>query len=428
MIQIEINNSYSNIKGLSAADEKALRHALSYIVGGSSSHFSAFGPQRRSLLDKKGNFPTGLLHRVSSFLAKKQAIILQHDNRKKPIPEGASVSIDSYPWQNDALISAIYGSRGIISAPTGTGKSRVISLIASYFNLKTLIVVPSLEIKRQLAETLKDLSNITVLNIDSTRLKTATHYDVLIIDEGHHVAAKTYHKLNKTAWNNIYYRFFLTATPFRNDAEEMLLFEAIAGQVIYKLDYHTAIKEGYIVPIEGYYINVPHQTTDAVSWTGVYKDLIVNNTPRNVIIGALLARLHGAQKSTLCLVKEVAHGKILSEMTGLPFISGEDADSRKYIRQFSAKQIMAIIATTAMMGEGLDTKACEYVLIAGLGKAKSQFMQQVGRAVRRYEGKESAKIVLFKDTSHKWCLKHFNAQAKIMKEEYRAKPMKLEIE
>jgi len=289
-------------------------------------------------------------------------------------------------------------------------------------------VVPSLEIKRQLAETLKDLKNVTVLNIDSTRLKTATHYDVLIIDEGHHVAAKTYHKLNKTAWNNIYYRFFLTATPFRNDAEEMLLFEAIAGEVIYKLDYPTALKEGYIVPIEGYYINVPPQTTDAVSWAGVYKDLVVNNTPRNVIIGALLARLHGAQKSTLCLVKEVAHGKILSEMTGLPFISGEDADSRKYIRQFSAKQIMTVIATTAMMGEGIDSKACEYVLIAGLGKAKSQFMQQVGRAVRRYEGKESAKIVLFKDKSHRWCLKHFNAQAKIMKEEYRAKPMKLEIE
>jgi len=426
MIQIEVGNSYSNIKGLSAADEKALRHALSYIVGGSSSHFSAFGPQRRSLLDKKGNFPTGLLHRVSSFLTKKLDVIVK-DLRKKPMPGGASLSVDSYPWQNDALTTAIYGERGIISAPTGTGKSRVISLIASYFNLKTLIVVPSLEIKRQLAETLKDLKNITVLNIDSTRLKTATHYDVLIIDEGHHVAAKTYHKLNKTAWNNIYYRFFLTATPFRNDAEEMLLFEAIAGQIIYKLDYHTAIKEGYIVPIEGYYINVSPQTTDAVSWAGVYKDLVVNNTPRNVIIGALLARLHGAQKSTLCLVKEVAHGKILSEMTGLPFISGEDADSRQYIHRFSTGQIKVVIATTAMMGEGIDTKACEYVLVAGLGKAKSQFMQQVGRAVRRYEGKESAKIVLLRDKSHKYTLRHYNAQANIMKEEYNTKPQKLEV-
>ena len=83
MIQIEVGNSYSNIKGLSAADEKKLRHALSYVVGGSSSHFSGYGPQRRSLLDKKGNFPTGLLHRVSSFLTKKLDVIVK-DSRVRP--------------------------------------------------------------------------------------------------------------------------------------------------------------------------------------------------------------------------------------------------------------------------------------------------------------------------------------------------------
>ncbi len=421
MVTISIDNSYSQITGLSAKQEKALRETLSYVVGGSSAHFSGFGPKRRSLLDKKGFFPTGLLHRVQDLGAQ------QIDNRTRPKALEAAVTQDTYPWQYAALVRAIKHGRGIITAPTGSGKSRVISLIAGYYGLKTLVVVPSLEIKRQLAATLKSLKNVIVLNIDAKELQTTIDYDVLIIDEGHHVAAKTYHKLNKTAWKSIYYRFFLTATPFRNDTEETLLFESIAGQVIYQLSYKEAIAEKYIVPVEAYTIDCPKKATEAYIWAQVYRELVVNNTPRNVLICGLLAKLHGAKKSTLCLVKEVAHGNILAEMTGLPFISGADDDSRKYIGQFSSGQISAVIATEGIMGEGVDTKACEYVVVAGLGKAKSNFMQKVGRAVRTYPGKEAAKVVLFKDLSHKFTARHYAAQTKILREEYGVKPMKLEL-
>lgn len=426
MVTIEIGNSYSRITGLSAQQEKELRQVLSYVVGGSSAHFSGYGAKRRSLLDKKGNFPTGLYSRVHSACIKHATCPKIVDTRAYP-GRAFMTTVTGYKWQLEALNAASKYGRGILSAPTGTGKSRVIHMICQQFGLKTLIVVPSLEIRRQLAANLKGLRNVTVENIDSKSLQTPMNYDCLIIDEGHHVAAKTYHKLNKTAWGGIYHRFFLTATPFRNDTEETLLFEAIAGQVIYKLDYLEAIKENYIVPVEAFYVPVPKQPTDACTWAEVYRELIVNNEPRNIIIGALLARLHAAGQSTLCLVKEIAHGKILSEMTGLPFISGVDEESRSYITPFSNGEIPVVIATTGVMGEGIDTRACEYVVIAGLGKAKSQFQQQVGRAVRTFPGKETAKIVLFRDESHKYCLKHYRAQAKILKEEYGVKPERLDI-
>lgn len=425
MVNLVIDNSYSQITGLSAKEEKDLRTALSYVVGGSSAHFSGFGVKRRSLLDKKGFFPTGLLYRVvSHFSAKKCDAV---DLRIKPQTNRTSGVTIGYPWQIEAEIIARRCMRGIISAPTGSGKSRVISLIAQNLGVKTLVVVPSLEIKKQLADTLKELKNVTVLNIDSKELQTATEYDCLIIDEAHHVAARTYQKLNKTTWKGIYYRFFLTATPFRNDTEETLLFESIAGSLIYQLTYPEAIKNNYIVPVESYYLESPKQDNDCYSWSQVYNQLIVNNTPRNTLICGLLARLHSAQKPTLCLVKEVAHGQILADMTGLPFVSGADDDSRKHIKQFNAGNIKVLIATTGIMGEGIDSKPCEYVIVAGLGKAKSQFMQQVGRAVRTYPGKETAKVVLVKDKSHKFTLRHYNAQVKILKEEYGCKPMKLEL-
>jgi superfamily II DNA or RNA helicase len=330
-----------------------------------------------------------------------------------------------YPDQLRAVEAALKHHRGIIAMPTGSGKSHVIRLIIEALGLNTLVVVPSLEIKRQLQYTLSGLSDVTIENIDSKALsRPATRFHVLIIDEGHHSAAKTYQRLNKRIWNDIYYRFFLTATPFRNDSEETLLFEAICGQLIYKLSYRDAISRDYIVPIDAFYVELPKQSTDAFSYREVYDKLVIRNEIRNMMIGALLGRL---DRPTLCLVREVIHGKILSDLTGFPFVSGEDDESRDFIRQFNSGGIQTLIGTTGILGEGIDTKPCEYVVIAGLGKAKSQFMQQIGRAVRTYPGKESAKVIIFKDASHKFTLRHYNEQRKILLDEYGIKPIELTL-
>lgn len=429
MIKLEIGNSYSKITGLPASEEKKLRDKLSYTIGEGSQYYGGFGPRKKSLLSKRCEFPTGLLHRVHDAIRLTDEIV---DNRKKPTSYYQSLRMGNrlkpYDSQIQAVNRAVEAHRGIISMPTGTGKSLVIALIVRRLSVKTLIVVPSIEIKKQLTESLLNAlgpgHNAVVENIDSSRLSTLTKFDCIIIDEAHHVAAKTYQRLNKTAWTSIYYRFMLTATPFRNDSEETLLFEGIAGQVIYRLDYNTAVTKGHIVPVEAYYFEVPKQSVNAVTYQQVYKQLVVNNYARNSQIFSLLFSLYESGASALCLVKEVAHGKNI----GYPsFASGEDDDSRKLIKQFNDNKINCLVATAGLMGEGVDSKPCEFVIIAGLGKAKSQIMQMVGRAVRKYPGKKSAKVILIKDTSHKFTLRHFNEQKKILLEEYGCVPVKLDI-
>ena len=337
-------------------------------------------------------------------------------------PKQLALDFEPYDDQLNAVIAAQTIGRGIIALPTGVGKSAVIAMLIAVTGLRTLVIVPNLELKKQLSDSLTKafgvLDDITVENIDSKALIKATDYDVLIIDEAHHSAARTYHKLNKTAWTKISRRFFLTATPFRNQENEQLLFEAISGDVIYRLSYKDAISKGYIVPVEAYYIEVPKQKTDAYTWREVYSELVVHNEVRNDVIASTLLRLNAGNKATLCLVKEIEHGNILSQITGIPFVSGQDDASRDYIRQFNAGEICSLLGTNGVIGEGVDTKLCEYVLIAGLGKAKSAFLQQIGRAVRVYPDKESAKVILFKDRSHKWTIAHFNAQKKILLDEY----------
>lgn len=432
VINIEIGNSYSKITGLSAKQENKVKTALSYTIGGSSAYFSGHGIRRKSLLDKKGSFPTGLLHRILEFLYGNALDFTANDNRIKPgrrIPMPIASKLGPYDSQYEATDAATAIGRGIISMPTGTGKSFVIALIAARLNVKTLVVVPSLEIKKQLTDSITEFlghhHKVTVENIDSKMLDYyGLGYDCLIIDEAHHVAAKTYQKLNKTMWQPIYYRFFLTATPFRNDTEESLLFRSIAGEVIFRLDYKTAVEKGYIVPVEAYYIELPKQKTNAYTWAEVYKELVVNNISRNTIIFNILYGLYESGKSTLCLVKEVNHGKNIKYPS---FVSGADDESRQLIEKFNTGEIKCLVGTEGIIGEGVDTKPCEYVILAGLGKAKSRIMQAIGRGVRKYPGKESCKVILIKDKSHKFCLRHFNIQCKILKDEYGVIPVKLEV-
>lgn len=427
MVTLELGNSYSRLIGLTAAQEKTLKDELSYEVSPGSAFFSGgHRPRKKCLLDKRGNFPTGLLDRVGMVLDWQ---FLLNDHRIVP---NKTLIVNSmqrtpYPSQEQATERAALTTRGIISMPTGSGKSQVIAMITARLQVRTLIVVPSLEIKEQLKASLEEVfgqtKNIVVENIGSPNLFNDGDFGCLIIDEGHHVAAATYQKLNKQMWNGIFYRFFMTATPFRNNDNEALLFEAIAGDLIYELTYQDAVKYKYIVPVESYYYEVPRQETDAYTWAQVYSELVVNNQIRNLMIADILLRLKG--NFTLCLVKEVKHGKILAELTGLPFVHGQDEESRKFIQAFNKGEIKGLIGTEGVIGEGVDTKPCEFVVIAGLGKAKSAFMQKCGRAVRTYPGKESAKIIIFRDKSHKFTLRHYNSQAKILKSEYNSVPQKL---
>lgn len=339
-----------------------------------------------------------------------------------------------YPEQLDAVKTAALKHRGIISAITGSGKSLMIGLLIQELQVRTIIVTPSIELKEQLSASMINWfgrdkvgkgKDIYVENVQT--LKAILGYDCIIIDEFHHGAAKTYRNLNKAAWKDIYYRFGFTSTPFRNVTEETLLLEGLLSEVIYKLDYKKAAFKGYICPIEGYYIEMTKVKTDAYSWSEVYSQLVVDNMPRNEAIAWLLLNLNAQSKATLCLVKEVRHGALIESLTGIPFANGKDEDSRKYIKQFAEGKITSLIGTTGILGEGIDCKPCEYVIICGLGKAKSALMQQIGRAVRTYPGKESAKIILIKDRSHKFLLRHFNIQVSILKDEYGVVLTKLEI-
>ena len=431
MITIIADNSYSKIQGLTPQQFKEIRKLLSYEIDSQAAYFSNNRYNTtRYCIDKYGSYPSGLTFRVVDYLeasSLKYEIKVLGKASGKEVDHQPCITKEPYNEQIQALQTVSIFQRTTLCMPTGSGKSLVIALIVASMGVRTLIVVPNLTLKEQLTADFKsqfrDLSHITILNIDSPLLETAKNYDLLIIDEAHHVAASTYQKLNKTAWTKIHYRVFLTATPFRSNDAEMMLYEGIAGPVSYRLPYTKAIEQKMIVPVEAYYLETPKQVIHGNTWSNVYREAVVENKPRNEAIAALLQSL---PQNTLCLVKEVRHGWILSELTGIPFANGSDDESRVYINQFANGEIKDLIATAGLVGEGTDTKACEVVIIAGLGKAKGAFMQQVGRCVRKWKTKETGKVILISDKSHKWPRAHFKEQCKILLDEYNVVPLKID--
>jgi superfamily II DNA or RNA helicase len=401
-------------------------------------------------MGKRGDFPTGLLYLVHDYCKANKLRVVETDKRVRPKTHQlnratmfkTAPNFTPYPEQVDAANAAVEHGRGIIVAPTAFGKSAVVALICDSFQVPTLIVVPSLGLKVQLIASLqswfgpdlvgslKENRFISVENVDALDpAKPAWNIDLVIIDEFHHSGAKTYRDLNKKAWADVYFKIGLTATPFRSQENERLLLESVLSKVIYRVDYSSAVAKGYITPVEAYYFDLPEQEMkgNEYSWKAVYSELVVNNQFRNQLISELMEGLANAQRPTLCLVKEISHGTALAEHTGCAFANGLEGNNRQLVLEFNLRERNALIGTTGVLGEGVDTKPAEFVILAAGGKSKNAFMQQCGRGFRRYEGKETCKVILFRDKSHKWLLQHFNACVKYLREEYGVKPVRLSL-
>lgn len=426
--------------GLSVKELSELRNLMSYNIDSQAAYYAnSYHNTKRYLMDKRGVFPTGLVYIAKQYLESKPYQL--QDSRVRPKAgelRDAKLSFQPYPEQKAAASSCFWEERGVVVAPTGTGKSAIIVLIISALRVRTLVVVPNLELKRQLTETLTEAygsdqvgglgAPIAVENIDALASKasliTSNKYDCVIVDEFHHAAADTYRKLNKKAWRGVYYRFGLTATPFRSNDNERLLLESFLSREIYRITYEQAVAAKYVVPVEAYYLDLTKTPVKGHTWAQVYKELVVDNKARNELIQGLLVSLHKAKIPTLCLVKEIKHGEAISA-GAFPFVNGMDQDTKGLITAFNNKEFPVLVGTTGVIGEGVDSKPAEYVLITGLGRSKNAFMQACGRGMRKYESKESCKVIIFRDPSHKFTLRHFKAQVKILKEEYGCTPVKL---
>lgn len=376
------------------------------------------------VLLKDDRFATGLLPKFLSIVNGIGAECEVEDLRRRPQKYLQFVLKQPFPplryYQRTLSRLAVERGRGIGIAPTGTGKTLTINRMIWELGVRTLVVTPNKDISVNMVDTLEKhfgkghvtrlstksgkrsktpptLKDINVVNIQSlVKMDPELFKDIdcVIIDEFHHAAAETYQEVNEKHLANVYFRIGMTATNFRNDGADLAL-EAVLSEVLYEYTIKQAIEDGFLIKPR-FHIE-PMVLRPLSSYQKEYKSEIVENEERNDVIAQIAA--HHEKDSVLILVKQVEHGeKLKALIPGSAFLHGEEKDDvrRQIMEDYRAGKITKLIGTS-VIGEGVDLPIAKILIMAGGGKARSAVMQNIGRVLRPFPGKDEALVYDFTD-------------------------------
>jgi superfamily II DNA or RNA helicase len=176
----------------------------------------------------------------------------------------AKLTFAPRPYQEEALAAwADADGRGVVVLPTGAGKTVLAMMAIERVKLRTLIVVPTIELLYQWRDTvvktlgvpaakvgvigdgLRQLRPITVITYASAAMPESpiTDFGLLVCDEAHHLPSQSYSEIARRA--NTPYRLGLTATPERSDGLHRAL-DRLIGPEVYRRAPADLAAEGHI--------------------------------------------------------------------------------------------------------------------------------------------------------------------------------------
>jgi ATP-dependent helicase IRC3 len=368
------------------------------------------------------SFPSGFYYLISEY---------PHEDKR--CANGQNIS---YPWmtkpyplrpyQEEAVEIMASSYRGLINFATGLGKTLTTIYAVRHIQKKTLIICPGKSIAENFYKELvaafgesrvgyfgdgkKKIKDITVGIARSVQLSInlfkKEDLGLIVIDESHHMSADTFYEIavNLGGVSKI---FGLTATDFRSDGKDILI-NACVGPTVIKRDLIWGIKNKWLA--NPHFIIRGVETNGRDSGTGdkkkCYKSHILRSKEITERIIKDATKMLAANKSVLCLVDEIEHGKELAEALGLPLATGQDKQSSVYVEQLNNKQIPGLVGTTAYIGEGTDTRNVDILILANFIASKGLLWQSLGRGMRLIPGKTDVIVLDYVPTTSKMLSRH----------------------
>jgi superfamily II DNA or RNA helicase len=243
-----------------------------------------------------------------------------------------------------------------------------------------------------------------------------TQFDIVIVDEAHHVASIPTDREIADGKIGMYYKFLtgclspmrigLTATTDKDGSERAMAAEGLLGPVIGRFTFEDAVKAERIAKPRVKLIAVPINTNirELSTYHDIYNIGVVFNRIRNNIVTDFIAEQAKAGKTSLAFVKLLEHADILVNLLknkGVPceYVSGEiSGKERERIKLLlESGEVKCVVATSAWR-EGVNIPKLDMVInVAGYLSEKTA-LQMAGRALRVSEGKEEGVIVDFLDS------------------------------
>ena len=326
-------------------------------------------------------------------------------------------------------IRVMGAQRALVTAAAGSGKTFLAAFDALNFSPKRLLyIVQEGSILMKSFETFQKVfgndrsygvfnmeykefdqdfvfsTNVTMAN--SLELFEPHTFDYIIIDECHHATAETYRKII----NYFQPEFLLgiTATPERMDGEDV--FALFDENVPYELRLRDAIINRLVVPFKYYGIRDElieygiketkgHKFVEQFS-DDEHCDFIYHMIQKH--------RLPGEKLKALAFCRDISHAirmsQAMSEYYETRYLTGKNSVGER-LRAFHDLQDdnadLEILFTVDILNEGVDIPGVNMVLFLRPTDSQTIFIQQLGRGLRKYEGKEYVTVLDFIGNDYK---------------------------
>jgi superfamily II DNA or RNA helicase len=223
------------------------------------------------------------------------------------------------------------------------------------------------------------------------------YFDYIIIDEVHHGGAKSYQSLI----NYFTPKFMLgmTATPERGDNFD--IYELFHHNIAYEIRLHDALREELLCPFHYFGISDIEVDGELITEKTAVKKLTADERVNHIIEKSRFYGYSGDKLHGLIFVSRVEEAielteKMKSKGIRCEVLTGEDSDSKreKIILDLEEGKIEHII-TVDIFNEGVDIPCINQVILLRPTESSIVYIQQLGRGLRKYEGKEYVVILDF---------------------------------
>ncbi len=352
--------------------------------------------------------PRGTIGQLLRFCNKQKINFEFQDKRKKSEDIPFSFSTELLEHQKTVLSAVSKKDFGVIAAPPGSGKTIIGLKIITDKCQPALIVVHRKQLLNQWVERIEAFlkipknqigkigqgkakigKQVTIAMIQSLGKKIdnpeiSKTFKTVIIDECHHIPAKSYaatiSKLSP------YYQYGLTATPFRKNSDGKLIF-AHLGELIADVkpqDIETFKKARIIIRNTDF--DVPFNSkTDTFE---TLSKVLVHDSERNKNIVADITSEVNTGKRVVVITERKEHIATLHQFLKQKFevvaLSGDDSESDRSSKWkiLNSGNYQILITTGQFFGEGTDLKNATCLFLVYPFSFKGKLIQYIGRVQR----------------------------------------------
>lgn len=334
-----------------------------------------------------------------------------------------TINIDPRPAQKEALkaleetVAEEY-SKAMVVMATGLGKTYLAAFFARHYK-KVLFIAHREEILKQAKKSFEHVlgipgglyygaekdknqpllfASIFTLSIqDHLTIFAKDEFDLIVVDEFHHAAAKSYRKV--LDYFEPQFLLGLTATPERTDGKDV--FALCDGNVAYEISFIEAIQRGWLAPFTYYGVK---DTIDysQIRWLGQRYDqnaLLVEQLQEERAGHIFTSWKKHKLTRTLAFCSSIEQASFLAgffKNQGVQAISltSETVDISRSdaILKLERRQI-DVIFTVDLFNEGVDIPSVDTLLFVRPTESLVVFTQQIGRGLRKHPGKNKCVII-----------------------------------